>query len=329
MSPKEGVGCSLVPEPQINYEEECPKFSIDSKELKYRKELLEDAADVDDETKINKHWYLITLLVPIVIALFSLLRKDDLNSDYRWTITEAYKLEESFGLQSSFKSHMKCRYSIEGKEYQITVDLPYYHSDEEAIKGYYFLRYNPDDPSNAEVPEFEFIPKYIDPSNIPSNGIHKDSLESFARDQLEVYKNPSNKINFKYSILSLAEEELRDVASDYQKTWTPDTSDILIAERLIKSAVSNTQGHILTVETLSNYFRQYVGFRNSSNERVIWVNALCEILKRTIEKDGQYLLEPWNINEEIISVDDGGDCYWNVFINIDKQEHYKLSINGI
>ncbi len=66
---------------------------------------------------------------------------------------------------------------------------------------------------------------------------------------------------------------------------------------------------------LSRYKRQYIAAINSQGEKEIWVNCFCN----TWDTD-------WK--KEIIEVMDGGNCYFNLKINLTKGEYYELMVNG-
>ncbi|MFT7034181.1 MAG: hypothetical protein ACJA2S_002691 [Cyclobacteriaceae bacterium] len=142
-------------------------------------------------------------------------------------------------------------------------------------------------------------------------------------------KETSERINFEFAILKLPDDELQYFSQDFANTWNPDSTDLITAEQVIKKAVGSTEGELLSIQSLPNYFRQYVGFRNSAGERMLWVNALCDIKNGMVENNGEFVLEPWPWKEEPIIVDDGGDCYWNILINIDKHEYSNFFVNGV
>ncbi len=125
--------------------------------------------------------------------------------------------------------------------------------------------------------------------------------------------------NFHYSI------------EDFKTYWVADTSDLFIAEKIIFSAIKDlkNKGLILSIKNLPFYGRQYVCFVNSKGERLIWVNALCRILKSQVEINGEYELKKWDWQNKLILVDDGGDCYWRILINIDKETYSDFYINGV
>lgn len=66
---------------------------------------------------------------------------------------------------------------------------------------------------------------------------------------------------------------------------------------------------------LNRYKRQYMAVINSDGEKVVWINCFCN----TWNKD-------WK--KEVIMVMDGGNCYFNLKINLTKQTHYEMRVNG-
>jgi hypothetical protein len=69
---------------------------------------------------------------------------------------------------------------------------------------------------------------------------------------------------------------------------------------------------------LDEYKKQLVPVMNEKGEKEVWVNMFCS----------GFDTENWNWKIEIVDVDDGGNCYWNVKVNLTTGEYYELSING-
>jgi hypothetical protein len=65
---------------------------------------------------------------------------------------------------------------------------------------------------------------------------------------------------------------------------------------------------------LNNYNRQYIAVINSKGEKEVWINCICNTDKNDWKK-------------EIVLVDDGGNCYWQIIINITKKVSYDLFVN--
>jgi hypothetical protein len=66
---------------------------------------------------------------------------------------------------------------------------------------------------------------------------------------------------------------------------------------------------------LQKYKYQYVPYSIENREKLVWVNAFCS-------KEAEY----WK--EDPVLVLDGGDCYFNLIINLSKRECQSLIING-
>jgi hypothetical protein len=66
---------------------------------------------------------------------------------------------------------------------------------------------------------------------------------------------------------------------------------------------------------LSNYKRQYVAVINDKGEKEVWVNCFC------------VKFDYWK--KEIVQVMDGGNCFFNLKINLTKKSYYDLSVNGM
>lgn len=67
---------------------------------------------------------------------------------------------------------------------------------------------------------------------------------------------------------------------------------------------------------LSTHKRQYVTMVNEKGEKLVWVNCFCNAWDK-------------NWKKELISVLDGGVCYFNLKINLATNSYYELFVNGI
>ena len=91
---------------------------------------------------------------------------------------------------------------------------------------------------------------------------------------------------------------LRRCVSDYNK----------------KLATNLRAGYSIDFEKYK-YKRQYMAVVNSKGEKEVWINCFCN----TWEK---------NWKNEIILVHDGGNCYFNLKINLTSGECFEVSVNG-
>jgi len=80
--------------------------------------------------------------------------------------------------------------------------------------------------------------------------------------------------------------------------------------------------HELNIENyiikLDKYKRQFIAVSNSKGEKEVWVNCF----RPSLNNDKSY----WR--QTIVTVDDGGNYYFNVKINLTKKKYYDLSVNG-
>ena len=63
------------------------------------------------------------------------------------------------------------------------------------------------------------------------------------------------------------------------------------------------------------YYRQYVAVTNKKGDKEVWINCLCETHGLA-----------WRTS--VIQVDDGGNCYFHLKINLTREECYDLAVNG-
>ncbi|OQP66504.1 hypothetical protein A3860_13545 [Niastella vici] len=66
---------------------------------------------------------------------------------------------------------------------------------------------------------------------------------------------------------------------------------------------------------ISAYKRQYVPAINDKGEKVVWVNCFCGTSR--------------NWKKDLIVVNDGGSCYFNVTINLTSHKYENLIVNGV
>lgn len=67
---------------------------------------------------------------------------------------------------------------------------------------------------------------------------------------------------------------------------------------------------------LQHYKRQYVATINKEGKKEVWVNCFCPSLK-----DGSW-------KTKVISVSDGGKCFFSVTVNLSENEYSDFYVNG-
>jgi hypothetical protein len=93
-----------------------------------------------------------------------------------------------------------------------------------------------------------------------------------------------------------------------------DKQQILFQEKSRKNPELHFEKKYYVID-LKNYRRQYIVVTNTKGEKEVWVNCFCNISNKT-----------WRTR--ILIVMDGGNCYFNLKINLTKQSFYDLMVNG-
>jgi hypothetical protein len=118
------------------------------------------------------------------------------------------------------------------------------------------------------------------------------------------------------------------------KSFTPTREDLLKIEKVILKGISeqnpqreeyynalkkNNPDSTIDIRDfildLKNYKRQYVCAINHKGEKIVWVNCFCN-------SNGK------NPKKQIISVNDGGNCFFGLYINLTNETYYDFIING-
>ena len=112
--------------------------------------------------------------------------------------------------------------------------------------------------------------------------------------------------------------------------------DILLAEELInrrlkifneeENAQNNDFNYVLNDSlhfkkdeiVLSNYYRQYCVIKNEKREKILNLNCLCYLDKQSIS----------NWRKSTILVKDGGNCYFQISVNLDRKIVFGFMRNG-
>lgn len=74
----------------------------------------------------------------------------------------------------------------------------------------------------------------------------------------------------------------------------------------------------------ANYYFQYIVALSPRGSKMVYLNAICQsVANRTgrLEKNS-------NWREKLIRVDDGGECFFQLLIDINKERVVSLSVNG-
>ncbi len=164
---------------------------------------------------------------------------------------------------------------------------------------------------------------------ISCNGVEKNpKVKSNEKTQTE-FKLPK----FEYVILHSNESRNR-VFKNAKQTDLTQTELIKIERILITAVKENNENQKKELKThnkkhpknkwtitgfelsLEGKKRQYIPVINEVGEKVVWINLFCD----------DWGSENWK--SEIMMVNDGGNCYFNLKINLSKGTYSELFING-
>lgn len=101
---------------------------------------------------------------------------------------------------------------------------------------------------------------------------------------------------------------------EYQR-WTPDWETVKQLEKPLQQCLKKEVPDIS--KKLSTYKRQYVGLINQQGEKIVWVNFFAY----------DFDSEDWQ--QDLVIVDDGGDDFFNIKINIENKRCFDLIVNGV
>ncbi len=104
---------------------------------------------------------------------------------------------------------------------------------------------------------------------------------------------------------SLSEEEIKEI-------------EVLLTHSVAEHNKNIKPGYegFQRIDPLKRYKRQLIPVMNNKGEKVVWVNCFCC---------------DWGLNwrKEIIMVDDGGSCYFNLRINLNLKTSSLIEVNGV
>lgn len=100
------------------------------------------------------------------------------------------------------------------------------------------------------------------------------------------------------------------------KPATLSKQELIRIEELIKDKVTsyNKRSSGIIKKPLK-YFKQFVTVINSNGEKEVWVNCCCMVM------------DYWK--KQIQTSLDGGTCYFNLKVNLDKNIAYDFMVNGV
>ena len=101
------------------------------------------------------------------------------------------------------------------------------------------------------------------------------------------------------------------------KRYTPSSEDITKAEEILEKCLK--EQNLSVYSKLSQYKRQYFGLINADNGKIIYINAGI----------GFEEFEKPNWKKDYVSVNDGGDNFFNIKVNLNQEKCFDFYVNGV
>ncbi|MBB6613151.1 hypothetical protein H7F15_19080 [Pontibacter sp. Tf4] len=119
---------------------------------------------------------------------------------------------------------------------------------------------------------------------------------------------------------------VRPTQEEKVTAFTPSLEEVIEAEKILKRCVEVDKIGADSMEIwegaireLPLYRRQYFGAINGKGQKLIWINCFS--------KKTDFMRFDWRT--KVVSVDDGGDWFFNIVTNIDTHECYGFFRNSI
>ena len=145
---------------------------------------------------------------------------------------------------------------------------------------------------------------------IPPRTIKVDTADGMPF--IAVIKDSTKKIRFIPTIDNLAviDRQVKKAVEDHNRGMREHLKKMKIEDPTLTLRVEDFMIDI------RNYKRQYIAYINSKNEKEVWVNCFCETWDNDV----------WKF--KIVEVRDGGNCYFNLKINLEQKAYFEFCLNG-
>lgn len=112
------------------------------------------------------------------------------------------------------------------------------------------------------------------------------------------------------------------------KIWVPTQEEHTKVDEILSKGIVGGEFYFLKDQSLSelkSYYRQYLCYVNDSGEKIVYINSMCKLPTKVDDKNRIVEID-WK--NDMVDIADGGSCYWNVKVNIEKSKYYDLTVNG-
>jgi len=154
-------------------------------------------------------------------------------------------------------------------------------------------------------------------------------------------KTSGNEINadsllrekLRYTVLTDM-KEIHEVIDGSKILWKPTSIQLQTIESIVIQAIGekNKNGYYknLSAEKFRNYYKQYVCYIDKNGDSLVYLNAFCVLENLpVIDANGKASVHKFDWQHQMMFVLDGGDCYWNIVVNLTKRKYLRFSVNGV
>jgi hypothetical protein len=215
-------------------------------------------------------------------------------------------------IYKDFSNSKYCFRFFSDSSYLFTVDeVEFSHEKHETYKGHCFMKkdtltFFPSDfdlvKAEKAVLKYDFL-EFIDGRYPYKLKILNSRLKQ--RSEIDTLK-------FKDYSLFTYDSSFYNCFDKNVESYDLNTAEVYQVDQILNRCISQH----LSMKS-AEYFKQCIAVKNSENEIIVWVNCLC---KRT-QSSKNYLYN-------IIYVNDGGDSFFSVKINLTKRDYFDLFVNG-
>lgn len=164
---------------------------------------------------------------------------------------------------------------------------------------------------------------WTDINTNPKDSVNKTNNDMNKSDSVKIKESQPKWFSFtesNYTLLDAPEKMEYEFGKNYKK-WTPGAGDISKTEKLLygcyEQECRGTANRLLN-RKLDDYNYQLMGALMDNGEKVIWINALC--------KKEESSMADWK--KRLVVVADGGNCFFNIQVNITRDVWGLLMVNG-
>ena len=122
--------------------------------------------------------------------------------------------------------------------------------------------------------------------------------------------------------------QVKYIADSFVLFWIPTQNQLDLIDSIGKQAIKeNGKDYYrhLKPDSLKHYYRQYICYTDSNGDSIAFINAFLKNIFLPLPGDIRKI-DDWQYY--LIEVNDGGENYWRIFINITKKRYYNFNVNG-